>query len=239
MAGAGAIPWMLPLLVAARWWALLQVQVLWRRAIGPWWTAVALGLAVVLALAEGPAWGFGPRSGLDPWLAVAAELALGALVGLVVALPGHAVLGAAEVGARVLGTAPSPWRALVLCLVGATALSLSLHRPLLVGARAVFETWPVGEPAAWGWGALGDGHALARLAHGLALVALTLATPALLAGALAELVLRAVGSGPRAAAPAVDALAPWLRVAAAAIATGASWAAYDAVWAARALSVPG
>jgi hypothetical protein len=148
-----------------------------------------------------------------------------------VALPGYAVLGAAGASARVLGTVPGPWRALTLALVGATAIGLGLHRPLLLGAQGVLETWSVGDPLAWGTMDVPIG----RLAHGLALLALTLATPALLAGALGELVLRIAGARAGVGGPMVDGVAPWLRVAAAAVATGASWAAYDAIWAARAL----
>jgi hypothetical protein len=215
-------------LVALRWWALLQVQVLWRAAVGRWWTAVSAGLAVVLALGTGAS-RVVPH--VDPWLAAAAEVGLGALVGLVVALPGHAVLGAAGASARVLGTAPGPWRALVLALVGATAIGLGLHRPLLLGAQGAFEAWAVGNPLAWG----SIDVPVGRLLHGLALLALTLATPALLAAALGEVVLRVVGARAGAGGPMLDAAAAWLRVAAAAVATGASWAAYDAIWAARAL----
>lgn len=231
--------WLGLLLAGLRWWALLQVQVLWRRTVGPWWTVASVGLAGVLVVGGVPGLGAraGVSAGIDPWSAAAAELALGALVGLVVAAPGFAVLGAADASARVLGTAAGPWRALALTLVAATALGLSLHRPLLLGAQEIFAVWPVGEPAAW-W-VPADVSSPARLAHGLALLALTLATPALLAGAVAELVVRAAGRGPTVAGPAIDALAPWLRVAAALVATGASWAAYDAAWAARALSGAG
>lgn len=228
MDGEAATAWVGVGLVALRWWAMLQVQALWRAAVGRWWTAVAAGLAVVLALCSG-AWGVVPR--VDPWLAAAAELGLGALVGLVVALPGHAVLGAAGASARVLGTAPGPWRALTLALVGATAIGLGLHRPLLLGAQGAFDAWAVGDPFAWGLVAVPVG----QLAHGLALVALTLATPALLAGALGELVVRVVGARAGAGGVMLEGAAAWLRVAAAAIATGASWAAYDVIWAARAL----
>jgi hypothetical protein len=222
------IAWLGVGLVALRWWALLQVQVLWHAAVGRWWIAVSAGLALVLALGTG-SWEIVPR--VDPWLAAAAELILGGLMGLVVALPGHAVLGAAGASARVLGTAPGPWRALVLGLVGATAIGLGLHRPLLLAAQGTLVTWPVGDPLAWG----SFDAPVGRLLHELALLALTLATPALLAGALGEGVLRVVGARAGVGGPMLDGAAAWLRVAAAAVATGASWAAYDAIWAARAL----
>jgi hypothetical protein len=130
-----------------------------------------------------------------------------------------------------LGAAPGAWRALTLAIVGATAIGLGLHRPLLLGAHGIFAAWPVGDPLAWGVPEVPVG----RLAHELGLLALTLATPALLAGALGELVLRVVGARAGAGGPMLEGAAPWLRAAAAAVATGASWAAYDAVWAARAL----
>jgi hypothetical protein len=231
-----AEPWLGPGLVALRWWMILQAQVLWRAAVGPGWTAISVGLALVLSVSGATPWDVAPPR-VDPWVAVAAEVGLGAVVGLVVGLPGYAVLGAARASARVLGTAPEPWLALTLSVVGATALGLGLHRPLLLGAHAVFEAWPVGDPLAWGTAV---DVSVGRLAHGLALLALTLATPALLAGALGELVVRVVGARSGVGGGMADGLAPWLRVAGALVATGASWAAYDAVWAARGLGpLPG
>ncbi len=228
MVDEAAPAWLGVGLVALRWWAMLQVQGLWRAAVGRWWTVVSLGLALVLATGSG-GWGVAPQ--VDPWLAAAAELGLGALVGLVTALPGHAVIGAAGASARALGAHPRPWGVLVLALVGATAIGLGLHQPLVLGARETLAAWPVGDPLAWGAVEVPVG----RLAHGLGLLALTLATPALLASAVAEGVLRAMAGRTRAAGPMLDGATPWLRASAAAIATGASWAAYDAVWAARAL----
>ncbi len=223
--------WLVPGLVALRWWALLQVQGLWRNAVGPWWTAISVGLAVLLATSGAAPWTVA-RPAVDPWLAAGAEVALGGLVGIVIALPGYAVLGAAGASARVVGTAAGPWRALTLALVGALALGLGVHRPLLLGAQALFVAWPVGDPSAWAIAEV----SVARLAHGLALLALTLATPALLAGALGDLVVRVVGARAGAGAGLAEGIAPWLRTAAALVATGASWAAYDAVWATRGLT---
>ena len=53
-------PWLGVWLVALRWWAMLQVQALWHAAVGRWWTVVAAGLALVLALGSG-SWGVVPR----------------------------------------------------------------------------------------------------------------------------------------------------------------------------------
>lgn len=238
MDGLGELgPWGVGL-VALRWWALLAVQAWWRAAVGRVWLVVAAGLAVALATAGRPGVSVvetAMETGMDPWSAAGLELGLGALVGLVVALPGHALIGAADTSAQVLRTATAPWRALTLCLVAATLLTLGLHRPLLVGASLLFETWPVGEPSTWVEGA--SAVSLGQLAHGLAVVALTLATPALLTGAVVEL---AVGLAPR-GSPAPFGLAGGLgasaRAAAVLVATGASWAAYDLVWAERAMGL--
>lgn len=225
------VAWVGPGLVALRWWALLQVQVIWRRTVGPWWTPIAAGLAIVMAMGESGRVAVGVPA--DPWLAAGLELVLGGMIGLVVALPGHALVGAAQASARVLGTAPGPWRALTLSLVAATALGLDLHRPLWIAGRDLGALWPPGRPEVW-VDAL-TRLSVARWAHTMALLALTLATPALLAAAVADAVIGVLGRGPGAVMPTAQGLAPWARVAAALVATGASWAAYDAVWAERAL----
>lgn len=235
--------WVGPGLVALRWWALLQVQVIWTRTVGPWWTAVAAGLAIVLATGA-PGRAVAVES-VDLGVALVAELALGGMIGLVVALPGHALVGASQGSAEVLGVGPGPWRALTLSLVAATALGLDLHHPLLVAGQDLWTMWPSGRPEVWldpgmgtsGGVSVGSRTALpvARLAHAMTLLALTLATPALLAAAVTELAAGLLGAGPVAVGPAARTLASWTRVAAALVATGASWAAYDAVWAERAL----
>ncbi len=222
--------WLGPGLLALRWMAMLQVQVVWRRSIGPIWTVVAAGLALLLASAPGMA--ITPEGGVgDPWTAAIAELVLGGMIGLCVALPGHALVGAAQASSQLLGTTSGPWKALTLCLTGAVALGLGLHRPLLVAGQAMQEAWPLGQPQVWA--SMAATLPVARLAHAMALLALTLATPALLAGAMAELALRLVGAGPTAVGPTASTVAPWARTAAALVATGASWAAYDAIWAQR------
>lgn len=219
-------------LVALRWWSLLAVQVLWRRTVGHAWLAVSVAVAVALATG-GIASASAVELEVEPWIAAALELGLGGLIGLVVALPGHALVGAADASARVIGTVPGPWRALTLSLVVATLLSLDLHRPLLLGASAIFEAWPVGQPSQWLEGA--SSVSVGRLAHGTAVLALTLATPALLAAAVAELAVGLAGRGAPEGAGGLGGVGPWFRAAAALVATGASWAAYDVVWAERAL----
>ena len=102
-----------------------------------------------------------------------------------------------------------------------------------MAGQDLWTAWPPGDLEAWGTAA--EALPVARLAHALTLLALTLATPALLAAAVAELSVRLWGRGPVGLTPVVTTLAPWLRVAAALVATGASWAAYDVVWAERAL----
>lgn len=224
------------LLVAVRLWAIIAVQVLWRTIVGPIWFLVAAALAIALALGLGLGLDIGTTPSAETLTlgpAVLAELVLGVVLGLAVSLPGYALLGAVDASSTVLSTASGPWRALSMSVVAAIAMAAGLHHPLLVALRELFLAWPVAQPLAWLHAV--QGIEVARLGHGLVLLALTLATPALLAAAVADLGVRAVGVGPRPAADVTVALAPWLRVAAALVATGASWAAYDLVWAQRAL----
>ncbi len=135
--------------LALRLFMLLRAQALWRGAIGGAWDLVAAGLAVVLAAAWRPgaegsvAWG--------AWLFGACfEAALGAVLGVLVSLPGEAARGAARCSGHALGLArPRAWEALHLALAGALGLALELHRPLLAGLHAVATRWPVGAPASW------------------------------------------------------------------------------------------
>lgn len=221
-------------LVAARSWAILRAQVLWRSLIGGLWWLVALGIAVATA-PLGPV--VTPPGSVSAWLVAAlAEVALGTAIGYVVSLPGYALLGAAAVQAKVLRTATAPWVALTAALVGALALLSGLHRPLLDALTQTYEIFEVAAPAQWLTAAQTDGlRWVVRALHVMLVLALAFATPVLLAAAVVEsgLGLAAAGGGP--AAMPVRALQAWLRVAAALVALGAGWAAYPQAWTVAAL----
>jgi flagellar biosynthesis protein FliR len=218
---------------AARIWAVLRAQALWRVAIGPLWWLVALVPSLALApLAAGPApayVGFSSFAGL-----LVVELLLGTSIGLVATLPGYALLGVGEtagtlLGARAVGSRGVAWFCVVFVL--AISLMLGLHRPLLGSILATFDTWPVGDPVAWSWVVRDElADTIVAAAHGMTVLALALATPVLLAIVVVDVAVRLFGRGPAPAGPAADSLVPWLRVALALVALGASWSAYTGAW---------
>lgn len=224
LVGPTSLVW---LLATARLFAIMRVQPAWRLAVGPWWTAVCLGLAAMLSVAASPVAPTVPESpGLvHAAVLVVVELGVGSLVGLLASLPAYALLGAGAGSAVVLRTAPKPLVALTVSLVLATALSLGLHQPLLAAAIDTLVWLPLAEP----WTMSLSPSLLAGAAHTMLLLALALVTPVLLAGATVEIVARLVGRGPGPATGAAAA-APWLRLAAALVALGASWAAYAPAW---------
>lgn len=177
---------------ATRLFGVLVVHPWFRRAAGWSWTFVAGALAVVLA----GAW---VGSGVAPWspdalsawvgggalgVAFALEFGLGALFGLVIALPGFAVDAAASLarptsvsgddGVRVddgLGT-------LVSAAALAGVMGLGLHQVWLAGLAEVFDGIALGDPAAWiERSADASGRDLALRAHGVVVLALALAAP--------------------------------------------------------------
>lgn len=215
-------------LAAIRTFAILRAQVLWRTAVGPVWPLVAAGLAVVLAPTVA-------TSSAPPLTITTAalELLLGTAIGIVAALPGWALVGAASASAATLRTSPKPFVALTIAFVSATALALGLHQPLLVALRettAQISTTTIGGQLSW--------TLVARSLHAMTVLALALATPVLLCAAVAHLVLSWLGRGPAGMGPLADALTPWIAAAGALVALGASWQAYGAVWAGAALGVP-
>jgi len=214
-------------LVAVRLWALFRVHPIWRLAIGPWWNVVAAGLAGIVALGAGSAVTTTPvaTTWVELGVLVGVELVVGTLLGLLVSLPGYALLGAASSSAVALRTSATPVVGLGVALILATALSLGLHRPLLVGALDTVAVVPLGEPLA----APLTAAAISAAAQTTVLLALALATPALLAGVTFEVAARLVGRGPGPATAAAD-TAPWFRLAAALVALGASWSAYAPSW---------
>jgi hypothetical protein len=210
-------------LIAARVLAILIVQPHWRAAVGIAWPAVAGVLALVTALPLA-----GTITAPPPTIAlVVAELALGAVLGLLVGLGGFALVGAAATGVAVLRLPAGPWVALVLSFVLASALALDLHRPGLVALADVADAFPPGRPLAWT--GLDASHAIAA-ARAMLLLAFTLATPILLGVAAIELALAVVARGPGGASALAHALAPIGRLAAVLVALGASWAIHPAGW---------
>lgn len=213
--------------LALRLAALLAGQVVWARLVGGLWAAVAGGLAVVLA----GAWTIGAAPTgvvtMERFVRGAAvEAVAGGALGLVVALPGHALVGAARVSGRTLvGGRSRALEALVIAVVAAVSVGLGAHRPLLAGLWAVLGAWPAGEvplvhfpgaPRVAGWAAELLGLALA------------LATPVLLVQAVGDVGLRLCG---RSEEDGALGLRPWLVALAAALALGASIESYPEAWA--------
>jgi flagellar biosynthesis protein FliR len=214
---------------ALRLFGLLRVQVLWREAVGPAWEAVAAGLAVCVALVVTPATADVAVATPAWWLVAGCEFLFGSVTGMLLSLPGQALLGAGGQGELlVLHGARGRLAALfaVACVAG--GLAADLHRPLLVSLQRHLSVWPVGEPARWMSGL--DAFATQAIAggHAYLVLAFTLATPVLLAYAVIDLTLRWTVRG--VATTPGDALRPWLATAAALVALGASWAAYPDAW---------
>ncbi|MEZ4450762.1 MAG: hypothetical protein R3B09_14870 [Nannocystaceae bacterium] len=231
-----------PLLALMGWWtvrlfALLGLQVVWQRQLGELWWAVsgtlALSLAGALTLAAPPIGEAAASIDVDVWIRGAAmEATFGGVLGLLAALPGVALLGAAGESPRGLGLGRrSPVEPMILAMVLASSLGLGLHRPLLLGLRELALAHPAGAPF--------DGALLVELLErgGVALVAaldrllvvgLALATPVLLTRAVVEL-----GAALCGAPEGQGELRPlwrWVAVGAALCALGASWAAYPEAW---------
>lgn len=213
---------------ALRLFGLLRAQTLWRSAVGPTWEVVAAALAGCMAVVVVP-----PTEGgavtMSTWLLVAAcEFMLGSVVGILLSLPGQALLAAAGQSATTMNVPRSGLVVVfaVACLAG--GLAMELHQPLLLGLQQQLTQWPVGEPARW-WPIFAglDARVIAA-AHGYLALAFTLATPVLLSVAVVDLTLRLTVRGV-ASAPA-DALRPWLATVAALVALGGAWAAYPEAW---------
>jgi flagellar biosynthesis protein FliR len=220
--------------VAVRLGALLAAHGAWIRLLGPLWFPVggALALCFGASVALNGAVDVGAVSATQ-WLWGALREALsGGLLGLVVALPGYALLGAAATSANTLGGARlAALEVLIVAVVLALLFEAGGHRPLLGGLSAAARAWPAGEAALSRSLTTSE---LAGWAAGLLGLALALATPVLLVSAVLDLALRLVerpGSEP------VAALRPWVVAAAASLALAASWEGYAAAWL-RALAAP-
>jgi hypothetical protein len=210
-------------LVAIRMFMILLVQPHWRAAAGLVWPAVAATIALACALPIATIVSAPPLA----LSLVVAEVALGAVIGLVVALGGFALVGAASTGVALLRVPAAPWIALALAFVLASGLELGLHRPGLLALADVADVLPPGRPLAW---ANLDGARVVTAAHAMLLLAFTLATPILLGAVAVELALAVAGRGPGGASAFAQALAPTGRLAAVLVALGASWAIHPSAW---------
>ncbi|MFV8749216.1 flagellar biosynthetic protein FliR [Nannocystaceae bacterium ST9] len=223
-------------LASVRLWALLRVQASWRALLGPSWEPIAAALALSLA----GVWSLGaglpiapPESIAEAAILLALEFLLGSVIGMIAALPGWALCGAATLAELELvgSDRPRSLTSLTLALALAAALALGLHRPLLATLLASFTSLPLAEPLAW---STAVEPALADLPLTLARVttlALALATPLLLVRLVVEVGVAALGRGSDPAAALLAGVTPGLRFCAAALALAASWSAHPQAWA--------
>jgi hypothetical protein len=216
-------------LVTARTWGLLRVQAVYRCALpGTWWAwsaALAATLGFLSISFASPV----PWPGLARWFILAGmELALGTALGLVVTLPGYAVIGASRESFARLGLAAERTStvAMVAAISIAGGLALGLHRPLLLAWLETLDRWEPGLPATWVPPAF-DVSAVAMAAADLSFLALALATPVLLTAAVMDVASAWVL---RVSARPASALHTWARFSACLIALGASWEAYSSSW---------
>ncbi len=228
-------------LAAAIWWvlrlgALLVVQVAWLRLLGPLWIPVALMLALsiagALALSPDSSGIIASAEIIEPIVLVRGavlEVIFGGLAGLVIGLPGHALLGAANASQRALEIRRGAFEPLLIALVLSLCLGLGLHAPLLLGLREFALLLPPGLALPDSLDALRGGldpEIIAGTAAHLLFLALALATPVLLTRAVIELAASLVEAPGRSR----SGFAPWLATAAAVLALCASWAAYPDAW---------
>ena len=224
------------LLLAIRWFVVLRLQPHWSHALGRLWWPVALGVGVTVAFSSDPI-GVELASTTDWAVAVVGEIMLGAGLGILVSLPGYALLGGASASAGALRTMPLPLVRMAVSAALVAALSLRLHHPALVVARDHAEALPPGRPELWLPSIAELLHTLPAQLDSMLLLALTLATPVLLTVVVLRSVVALVGSGPAAAKPMSDAVGPVLATAGALLALGASWSVYPVGWARSAFAV--
>lgn len=187
-------------LAAVRVWCLLALQPHLRRALGwLWWLHLAvLSLPIAHVVRDSLEYaamsGSGDRvpSAASFWLELLAiELVIGVVVGAALSLVSYGCLGGAARSWRVAcGDSSEVLPALFMTWLSAgmwaSALSLGLHRPILLALADLFTLLPVGgafELGAWSADALGwAGDA----ALAMCTLALGFAAPALLAGVVVE-----------------------------------------------------
>ena len=220
-----------------RWVVLLGVQPLLRIGVGLQWWSTAGVFALVLALGDATLAG-APAAPVETaalLFALGAEALLGLTLGVCLSLGAHAVLGASNVSAMLLRIPLGPWVALVASMVLVAAFELGLHHAALQSSAALQQVFAVGDGRAW----LSDASTLSsRLPlwlAGMTVLALALATPALLVGAAVEVAGAAIARGPGAAPALAQAFVATARLGAVLIALGASWAIDLPRWAQPAL----
>lgn len=224
------------MLLAVRWFVVLRLQPHWSYALGRLWWPVALGVAGSVAAASAPV-GIELVSTSDWALAVGGELVLGGGLGVMVSLPGYALLGGTSASAGALRTMPRPLVRMSTSAALVAALSLRLHHPALVVARDHAEALPPGRPGLWLPSLAELVYTLPVELNGMLLLALTLATPVLLSVVVLRSAVALVGAGPAAAKPLSDAVGPALAAAGALLALAASWVVYPVGWARSAVAV--
>lgn len=215
-------------LAVARLFGILRAHVLLRHVTGVAWWAISAVLAIGLSPLVLASTSTEPTGGIE-WVAlVVLEFGLGTVLGTVLSFPGHAVIGSAQlVGIATLqGPRQKTMAAMVLLVAASLGWALSLHHALFETVVELARQFPVADIESWGRAL--DPANLPRLAHGLCVLALALATPVLLTAAVADAALRLTGqSGEQ---DWTASLRPWVITAGALIALGASWSAFPQVW---------
>jgi hypothetical protein len=224
------------LLASVRIWACLRVQASWRWAIGVSWEWIAAAFAIAVAVL---AWA-GGRLGADVamdgpaiGLALVFELLLGTVIGLLISLPGWALVGAAQESEQALawqGESGSFARLLVVASLAA-GLALGLHAPLCAGLLGLFDSFALGRPSAWLPGTSALSSYVIDRATAFTLLGLALATPVLLTRMLVWLCLASLGRERLETQDWFDVLIPGLRLGAGLVALGAAWSAYPEAFA--------
>ncbi|RMG96104.1 MAG: hypothetical protein D6705_12005 [Deltaproteobacteria bacterium] len=197
-------------ILAAKWTVVLLLQTHLFRVFGPWvWGAASVGGGVLVAVAAG---GAAPSTGAFQ------QVAEGAALGVVTALAGQALVGAASEAA---GTRPAPavpvGAATVLAVAAAAAFALGMHRTFLASAVALERAAGIGA-------SLPAVTRIEEVASHAFVLAVTLATPAVFVRAGSAVLVR-LASGPWPTGGA-GSLAAWGRLALSWIAVAAAMAAH-------------
>jgi flagellar biosynthesis protein FliR len=224
------------LLASARLWACLRVQASWRSAVGIHWEWIAGALAIsvaVLAWAGGRLDAGVAVDGSTIAIALAFELLLGSVLGLVISLPGWALVGAAQESEQALAWEGESGSLACLLVAASLAagLALGLHAPLCAGLLGLFDRFELAHPSAWAPALAELPSYLIDRVTAIMLLGLALATPVLLTRMIVSLCLASLGRERHDARELVDVLSPGLRLGAGLVALGAAWSAYPEAFA--------